>query len=122
MTGPLQHTTLSLSPGNGAEAVVYPFYSTQQGRAYLDMLNVRDDACRWEREELKRYAYCVCAGAAREAGLEFEYTIKDFIAACERDWASKAEQLLTENNQPTKRAKKSIKKDDTENNNDSDCG
>lgn len=122
MTSPLQHTTLSLSPGNGAEAVVYPFHATQQGRAYLQMMNVRVDACRWEREELKRYAYCVCAGAAMEAGLAFEYTIKDFIAACERDWATKAEQLLNENNQPEIRAKKSIKKDDTENNNDSDRG
>lgn len=49
-----------------------------------------------DREEMKRYSYCVAAGSAMSKGMEFNFTIDDYIKACPPDWRQKTKALIDE--------------------------
>lgn len=47
-----------------------------------------------DREELKKYAFCIAAGAAMASNVTFDFTIDEFILACPHDWKARVEQLI----------------------------
>ncbi len=76
---------------------VLPFRHTPEGQNLLYNLQVNLQAVdNRDRVELIRFAYCIAAGACKSDNVDFDYTIDQFITACEFDWREKVEQLLNE--------------------------
>jgi len=73
---------------------VFPFAKTPQGEKYCKQLNVTMKAVEQEKQEaLKRYSYCMAAGAAEAEGKAFPFTVEQFIKACPPDWKARTIEL-----------------------------
>jgi hypothetical protein len=76
----------------------YPFVRTSTGDKLMVLLHVNMKRVQFGVvSEMKRYAYCMACGAARENNVEFNYvSVDEFIKACPPEWMAVVRQLLDE--------------------------
>lgn len=74
----------------------YPFGITTEGQALLTQLQVNlKKVENGNIEEVKRYAYCIAAGATRAKGKTWNFTVDSFIKAAPANWQEKTIAIFT---------------------------
>jgi outer membrane usher protein FimD/PapC len=88
-------TSISLTKSPSFGGVGEAFTRTAQAASLMQQLHINFRAVQnGEREEMKRYAYCIAAGAAQAANINFDFTIEQFILACPPDWRERVDELI----------------------------
>jgi len=73
----------------------FRFVVTDKGRSLLGQLSVDMKAVRFgNKEALRKYAYCMCAGATLTEKKKFPFTLEQFIKACPKNWKEQTIFLL----------------------------
>jgi len=73
----------------------FPFVKTDKGAALLSQLSVDMDAVSFgKKEALKKYAYCMCAGASITGKIEFPFTFEQFSKVCPSGWEKQTISLV----------------------------
>lgn len=73
----------------------YPFAKTSEGEKLLKQLDVTLQAVEQRKPEaLKRYAYCMAAGASKSEKRSFPFTVAQFVKACPANWKKQTFDLL----------------------------
>jgi hypothetical protein len=74
---------------------LYPFRPTPEGATLLQMREVDFvKVLAGDRDERKRYAYYVIAAASIADGLDFNFSIDEFVLACPHNWRAMVDEFI----------------------------
>ena len=74
---------------------LYPFRPTPEGATLLQMREVDFvKVLAGDRDERKRYAYYVIAAASIADGLDFNFSIEEFVLACPHNWRAMVDEFI----------------------------